>query len=400
MPHGSSFSRASAFWPRGRLRSFFRRFLACPAFCIAVSFVHAQSSAAPGIRIDTYSPSDNRWSVTFTVLPSAVTQPYSTISGLSLEAMQQTDSSYEAALDVGSMLRDKQGEFQFVLYLNRASEFPQEVYAYKVIENSYGSFNDLQGAISVRLVSTGAVLGTVTVPLHCGDGPPNALVPLGGSVPGTAPDQKINMGSEADFSITLANQMSLGAALGPPTAEVSCGGCLQQPISVALYPNSLAQGDKVQVQFKLNPNLAQAMHAAGSSNYLTLTVPVTAAEGGAQRGQQITIPIYFSPPRTLLALCIVLGTLVGAAIRAFLKFCQIKQWPWNEFVLGLIYGGLTWALAYVLFSGTGAQIQLAGVHLDPTQLFQAGLLCVLAGAGPPVLKQLDNSALKGLPGGK
>jgi len=400
MPYGSNILQANATWPRKLLGRVCDRFLACGAFCIAISFVHAQSSVVPGIRIDTYSPSDNRWSVTFTVLPSALPQPYSTINGGDVEAMQQIDASYAAVLDKGSMLRDKQGEFQFVLYLNRASDFQQEVYAYKVIENSYGSFNDLQGAINVRLASTGAVLGTVTVPLHCSDGPPNALVPFGGSVPSTAPDQKINMGSEADFSITLSNHMSLGAALGTPSAEVSCGGCLRQPISVALSRASLAPGDEAEVEFKLNPNLARAMHAAGSPNYLTLTVPVTAAQGGAQRGQQITIPIHFSLPRTLLALCIVFGTLVGGAIRAFMKFCQIKQWPWNEFLLGLIYGGLTWSLAYALFSGTGAQIQLAGVHLDPTQLFQAGLLCVLAAAGPPVLKQLDNSALKGLAGGK
>jgi len=396
MPYGSSISRASAFWPRGRLRRFFGRFLACGAVCIAVSFIHAQSSAAPGIKLQTYSPSDNSWSVTFTVLPSTVPQPYSTINSLNLEAMQQTDNSYQAAIDEGSMLPSK-GVFQFVLYLNRASDFLQEVYAYKVIENSYGSFNDLQGVINVRLSSTDAVIGTVTVPLHCADGPPNALV-LSGNVP-TAPVEPVNMGSEKDFSITLVNQMSLDAALGPPTVQVSCGGCLQQPVSATLSSTSLAQGDKLQVNFKLIPNLSQAMHAAGSSNYLTLKVPLTAAEGGAQRGQQITIPIVFSPPPLLLVPCVLLGILLGGAIRAFAKNGRFKPWPWNEFILGLTYAALTWGIAYVLFNSSGTEIQLVGVRLDPTQLLQAVLLCVLAGAGPAVLKQLDNSALKKLPGG-
>lgn len=396
MPYGSSISRASAFSPHGHLRRFLGSCLACGAFCIAVSLVRAQSSGAPDIKLDPYSPSD-RWSVTFTVLPSPAPQPYSNISDANLQAMQAIDTSYQAAVDGGSMLRDKQGEFQFTLYLNRTSVFRQEVYAYKIIENAYGSFNDLEGTVNVRLNSTDEVLGTVKVPLHCADGPPNALVVPSSDTPTTAPDQKVNMGSERDFSITLMNQMQLDAALGPATVQVSCGGCLQS-VSAMPYPTGLAPGDKVQVSFKLNPNLAQAMHAAGAPNYLTLTIPVTAAEGGAQRGQQITIPIHFSPPPILTAFCVLLGTLLGGAIRAFTKNGGFNPWPWNEFILGLIYGALTWAVADFLYLG-GTRVTLFTVPLDPTQLFQAALLCALAGAGPPVLKQLDNSALKSLPGG-
>lgn len=367
------------------------RILAC-ALLAAVALAHAQS--APSITIDPYT-NITGGSVNFTVAPAIGPIAFSTIPSQNLQDVDMTDPSYQAALDRSSMVMNKWNNFQFTLYLNRASQFQNQVYSYQVTENPNGSFTDLVAPVNIRL-STGDLLGHVPLPLHTAFGPAGAMVP----VPVDPPPQPVSTAIESDPSITLKNQMiGLSAILGTPSVDIDCSNdCLQTATAtLSSNTNAIDPGDQVTVHFKLVPRMGQAVFAAPHGT-LKLTLPVTSSEGGNTHNQLIDVPILFHPSLWFLIPSIIVGTLLGGGIRSFLQFSQTKQWLWKEFILGLIYALVTWAVAYALFTAGGTKITLVGVSLDPTQLFQASLLCLLAGAGPAFLKHLDNSALKNLPG--
>jgi hypothetical protein len=148
------------------------------------------------------------------------------------------------------------------------------------------------------------------------------------------------------------------------------------------------------------------MHASrhpASDKYdadLILLIPATAEEGGSSRTQEINVHIKFAPPLKYLILSITIGSLVGALCRLFLVFRVSKRWTWPEFVVGLIYAIVFWCIAFILSANGMTTVKIWGLPFDPTQLFPAGVLCLVAGGGPPLLKLLDDFVVNRFPGGK
>jgi hypothetical protein len=138
---------------------------------------------------------------------------------------------------------------------------------------------------------------------------------------------------------------------------------------------------------------------------LQIAIPFT-AEHGFPYPQTIFVPINFSPPRSLLGLCVALGVVLGALLRMFLiSFSKAnwnwrtpRTWAWSEFAIGIVIATVSWLMVLLIFRNSNTAVRLFGVTFDPTQLFSAFMLCLLAGGGPTLFKWLKDF-FPALPGG-
>ena len=375
---------------------------------LACSFPACVGQAAGGdqllgiaVRIDPVHP-DATSAVAFSVKPLGPL-PYNSISREALSDVSMSDDMYRAELDLSSMGEDKSGRFTFMLYVNRSSLFETSVQSYEIEEDPTGVFNDTIQTVSLHIgPDRTSLVGTARVPLHSPYGSPHGLTyKAATNEPPTV--QSVPMGTESSFTIALDSALDrMGATLGEPTVSVNCDQCLQLPIQVRLSKNRLIPGDHVDATFTLTPNTLKAMHASAypaSDKFdadLTLTIPLTADTGGSTGQQSIPVHIKFSPPTILIVLSVLLGAVAGAFIRMFLTGTHRDR---HEFFLGLIYAGVCWGLAFLIFDNGKTMIKLMGVTFYPTQIFSAFMLCLLAGGGPPLIKLLQDSVLSPMLGG-
>jgi len=376
-------------------------------FCgarIARSQNACSSPSNMSIAIDPIHPDANS-TVNFTVQPTG-TVSHASISQESPLQVQSPDASCQIELDLSTMHRDKSGRFVFSLFANERRQFAQSAYSFLVYEDPSGAFNDTILPVNIRRVSANSpLMGSASIPVHSPYGPPNAL----SFVSGTGDSQAVHtvpMGT-TDFPLTItlqSNLSQLGAALGPAQTDVTCGGCLHSPIPTQLSKNALAPNDRVDVTFKLTANTIPAMYASAhplsqsADADLYLSIPVTPDQGGSPRSQEIGVHLKFSPPLPLMVLSILGGTIVGALLRVFIGWRANKKWEWEEFLMGVIYALLTWGIAIAVFNSGKTTVKIMDVQLDPTQLWSAGLLCLLAGGGPLLLKLADNGIVGKLKG--
>ncbi|HEX4008133.1 MAG TPA: hypothetical protein VHX60_18310 [Acidobacteriaceae bacterium] len=349
------------------------------------------------IRIESVHPDANS-TVAFDVKPIGKV-PYSSIAQDAFIDVSMHEGSYRAEIDQNSMQTQiASRRFVFTLYVNQSSLFSQGAYAYEIDEDATGVFNDTLQSINIHFgEDRPPVMGTVTVPLHSPYGAPNAFST---GTSGALAVEPLHTGSETSFTLTLTNNLQwLGATLGTPTASVTCDTCLRSPIGVHLSLNQLRPEGQVQVTVTTNPNMWKAMGASSrpaAETYdavLNISIPFT-AEGGSAATQTIAVPIKFSPPAPMMGLSVVIGTLLGAFLRAMLLFFSSRKWDWHEFVVGLVVAALSWLVALLIFSSGNTAVKVFGITFDPTQLMSAFVLCVLAGGGPALMKLLENSLPK------
>ncbi len=357
--------------------------------CANASFAQAPMDRGPSLRIESVHPDANS-TVEFDVKPLGKV-PYNSIAQSPFIDVDMHGGIDRAEIDRTSMKTDPGSHrFSFNLYLNDSSLFTQNAYQYQVDQDPTGVFNDTIQSVNLHIGPDGpsAIVGTVRVPLHSPYGASDAFEP------GPIPVQSVRTGSPTSFPLTLKSNLQwLGASLGTPSATVTCGTCLQTPISVQLSTSQLRPADQLIVTVTTVPNMWKAMAASSHplsdklDAKLNLLIPF-AADGGTSWPQPIAVPIKFSPPLPMMAVSVLGGTLIGAFLRALLLRFAATRWSWREFILGLIIASLTWLIAFFIWSGD-TSVKLFGMTFDPTQMFSAFILCVLAGGGPALLKLVD-----------
>lgn len=390
-------------------------FVACAVDCVPACS-QTVASQGPVVTLRNVHPDANS-TVDFDVKP-VDSVSWASIANHTLANVNLNSGTYRAEVDRTSMKTDvATHQFGFLLFVNRPSLFQQSVFAYEVVENCTGVFNDTIRSVNLDIgVGQSKIEGNVSLPLHSPFGASNPFQsqysnpnpPYSGLNPSPPPPQKLRTGSQTSFSVTATSNLNfMLAQLGTATASIDCGACLQPSIPVQLSTTSLAPNGSLTVTVSPAPNLWKAMSASrhpDSNKYdaiLNVSIPFSAGEQGVSGVTSIaTIPIEvtFSPPWPLTALSVAAGTLLGAFLRMWLAWYSDpkKTWQWREFGLGAAVALVCWVIAMFAAASGNLIIRLFGLTFDPTQVFAAFLLCLLLAGGPALLKQIEQY----LPGGK
>jgi hypothetical protein len=370
----------------------------CLGFCLGFSLLaHPQTvpDNGPKVTLASVHPVQSS-TVDFDVKYMGLV-PWASIAQHSFIDVRVSPGNYRVEVDRTSMQTDPAShQFGFTVYVNQASLFQQSAYGYQFTEDCTGVFNDTIWPVNVSVgESRPPIRGSVLLPVHSPFGASNPYKPDGIV-------QKLNTGSQTVFTVTATSNLDkMGAHLGIPSASISCDPCLQTPIPVQLLgATDITPGGQLSVKVTANPNLWKAMSASShpfSDKYdalLTITVPFTANEQGeygatAINTATIQVPIKFSPSKPLLALCVIGGTLLGAFLRMLLVYLTKKSWDWTQFILGSVIAVVCWLAVLFAFWGGNSTIKLFGANFDPTQLFAAFMLCLVAGGGAALLKLIE-----------
>ena len=279
------------------------------------------------------------------------------------------------------------------MYLKLSSD-PQfaSMSRFLVWEDPTGTFADSLADVTAQ-ISGPSGLDTVTfkLPEHSDDSPNLALLPIDEAYP-------VSMGSSSTVTLGVKNNLNgLHTMLSGSNSDIKvtdddCSTCWAG-LTAELKRSRIAPGASASLVLHLQPNTFQILKrnwapTAPNSNQGHLTVSITthSAEGGLDIPQDLSVPIRFTPPPLYLVLCLLLGAVVGVLMRALLSDPQKEPFSWRTNAFQFLLALLVWLVVLAL-SVAKTKLTIFGFELDPTALIPAGIITLLAAAGPAVVKK-------------
>jgi hypothetical protein len=331
---------------------------------------------------------------------------------LPAQTYQSDQRRFNVSINIESSPHDSQNRFVFDLYVQKAGESGAE--RFHVTEFPVGVFTDYLASLPINIQSASNP-DTVTlnaVPIHAlYEGP---VFALGGD--GTP--YEVKLGSSSQISVPLTSNLSdLQVEINQVTAaSTSCKECWLQPIPNPDHDPIVQPKGSTNLILTLQPNTLHALFASAfavnprkSHDVLAVYVTSTPGQGGIQGlPQRLEVPIRFTPSFLFLASAIILGSLIGFAIRRLIPGTDSKaaggdaappaeagqgrfpRWV-RDLLLSVATAVVVEIVGLILFSNTNTSVVVFGFSLDPSQVAPAFLIAILVAGGPPVVTKISGA---------
>jgi hypothetical protein len=321
------------------------------------------------------------------------------------------DNAYEFIVDRQSITFDSWGKYTFNVYavLQEGQNRGIGILMFYITASPRGAFSDQEDTVKFHLHRGNAEsVGLVSLPLHSiGTNDLLELVianPAVQTVKVSRPQLTLKLRSALpDFPLQI---------LDVEVTKEDCPECWRGSLTV---PTDLQRGrvgrilankgqdTELVVNGSLNrwaALLTSSTHFSLSDPHdrLTLRASYAPAEGGRVRTQDFSIPVRFSPSIWDVIVALVLGWLLGVAIRKAGGQADIvpsrnqwKQWKlWTPLATTAAAVVVSEGVLYATVSADSRPLVLFGINVDPTQPLTIFLIALIVSGGPTVTTWFNN----------
>jgi hypothetical protein len=321
---------------------------------------------------------------------------------------QSGQQLFSVTVDTGSFTRDKGNEFQFDIYVQKVGDSGAE--RFQIYENPVGIFTDYLASIPIT-IKAASLLDSATlnaIPIHAEfEGPVFALG-------GDGKPLEVQLGARSSISIPATSNLNdLQAAIGEvKVVSTSCSRCWLGPITTS-YDSTVQPKGSASLNLTLQPNNLYALFESAfslnpkqSHDVLAVYVTSTPGLGGLPSlPQRIEVPVRFTPSFLYLAFAVILGSLIGFAVRRLIpdapssaaapaaappESARFPRWG-RDLLLSVATAVVVEFVGLILYNPPNTSITVFGFSLDPTQFAPTLLIAILVAGGPPVVARISQA---------